>query len=206
MPVAVELAGELGGQAEAVTSGPDRLVRLLGVLHAALVAARRVRHVLGSVSFGRLRPGRSKGRFGQGGRIGAHVRDVPSLVEALGDTHRRLGRKPELATRLLLERRGHERWRRLAGVRLLFDRPNGEGRVGKPRGKTARGGLVELHRVDAQRSIRPEVPSRRNPLAVEAHEPSLERAGIEHALEVPVRRGDEAHAAQLALDDEPRGH
>ena len=73
--------------------------------------------------------------LGERRRVGAHVRDVARLVEPLGDAHRRLRREAELAARLLLQRRGAERRRRLASVRPLVDRADGERRVlrGAPR-------------------------------------------------------------------------
>ena len=50
------------------------------------------------------------------------------------------------------------------------------------------------------------VSSKSRPWATACRRPDerrLERAGVERADEVPVRRGDEAHALALALDDEP---
>ena len=52
--VAGQLARHLPGRAELVAGGPDRLVRLLGVLHLAGVVPRRVRDVLGPVQFAGL--------------------------------------------------------------------------------------------------------------------------------------------------------
>ena len=73
-------------------------------------------------------------------------------------------------------------------------------RVGEP----ARVLLVELPGVRLQLPVRAEVAALRDPLAVERDEPRRERPGIEGALDVPVRGGDERHPLALALDDEPR--
>ena len=124
---------------ERVAGGADRLVRLLRVLHLALVAARRLGDVVGAVELGRLRAGGGERGLGQRRRVGAHVGDVAVLVEALRDAHRRLRGVAELAARLLLERRGHERRARLARVRLALDPGDAEGRLLEPLRETARG-------------------------------------------------------------------
>src|SRR5262249_41956130 len=56
--VAVELAPQLLRRAEPVAGGPDRLVRLLGVLDLSVVVPRRVGDRLGSVQLTRLVAGR----------------------------------------------------------------------------------------------------------------------------------------------------
>ena len=109
--VAVELALHLAERAEAVAGGTDRLVRLLRVLDLPVVVARRVGNRLGAVELARLVARRGDRRLRQRRRVGAHVGDVAVLVQALGDAHRVLRREAQLAARLLLERRGHERRR-----------------------------------------------------------------------------------------------
>src|SRR5690606_25451458 len=52
--VGLQLARDLTRGAEHLTGGPDRLVRLLGVLDLAVVLPRPLRHVLGAVQVGRL--------------------------------------------------------------------------------------------------------------------------------------------------------
>jgi hypothetical protein len=148
---------------------------LLGVLHLALVAARLVRHVLGAVQLRRLRACRLQGRLRQRRRVGAHVGDVAVLVEPLRDAHRRLRREAELPARVLLQRRRHERRARLAGVRLLLDAADGEGRFLQALGETSRGRLVELQRLGVlERAVGAEVAALRDALAVDRH-----KAGVE---------------------------
>ena len=124
--VAAQLARELGGRAEHVAGGPDRLVRLLGVRDRALVAPRLVRNRLRAVLARGMRARRLERGVGERHGVGAHVGDVAVLVEALGEAHRRLGREAQLPARLLLERRGPERRRGPARVRLLVDLADAE--------------------------------------------------------------------------------
>ena len=56
--VTAQLAGQLGGRAEDVAGGPDRLVRLLGVRDRPLVAPRLGRDGLGAVLAGGVGAGR----------------------------------------------------------------------------------------------------------------------------------------------------
>src|SRR5262249_38794530 len=144
--IAIQLAGQRFRKAERVAGRTNRLVCLLRVLHLALVAARRVRNVLGAVELARLIAGSRQRSLGQRRRVGAHVRDVAVLVETLRDAHRRLRGVAELATRLLLQRRGHERRARSARVRLALDARDGERRVLEPRREPARGIPLELER------------------------------------------------------------
>ena len=207
MLVAGQLALDLLRRAEDVAGGPDRLVRLLRVLHLPLVAARLRRNVLRAEQRRRLRARGRERRLGQRGRVGAHVGDVAVLVEALRDPHRRLRREAELAARLLLQRRGHERRVRPAHVRLLLDAADREGRAVEPGGQPADGVLVELQRVGAlQLSVRAEVAARRDALPVQPDQPRLERLRIERREEIPPARRHERHPLALALDHEPRRH
>ena len=64
MLVARELALHLLRRAEAVAGGTDRLVRLLRVLHLAVVVARLLRDVLGAVELARLVARRGERRLG----------------------------------------------------------------------------------------------------------------------------------------------
>src|SRR5699024_11947996 len=57
LPISRELPGHLGGRAEVITRGTDRLVRLLRGLGLVPVVAGLVRHVLGDVQLGGLGPG-----------------------------------------------------------------------------------------------------------------------------------------------------
>ncbi len=114
-------AGLLGG-AERLARRADGLVGLLGVLDLLVVPAGAARHVLGTVEPAGLVPGRFEGLGRQGGRVGPHVGDEPVLVQALGDLHGPGRREAQLAARLLLERRGHERGVGRAAVGTLLDR------------------------------------------------------------------------------------
>ena len=96
----------------------DRLVGLLGILGAGLVAPRLRRQRFLAVAAGNQAPDVAQRLRGQVHRVGAHVRDQPApyavshihaLVEPLGDPHGVLGGKAEPAGRFLLQRRGNER-------------------------------------------------------------------------------------------------
>ena len=78
-------------------------------------------------------------------RVGAHVSDVSTLVQALRDLHRALGDESELARRLVLQGGGAKRRVGLARVRLRLDRLDFE-RPGRSalRRACAGTGLVEV--------------------------------------------------------------
>ena len=164
MLVARQLALDVLRRAEHVARRMDRLVSLLRVLHLALVAARLGWNVLRAEQRRRLRARGREGGLGQRGRVGAHVGDVAVLVEALGDAHRRLRGEAELAARLLLQRRGHERRARPADVRLLLDAADREGNAVEAR-RTVRGRsprrAAARRRSSASRPDRSRGPSRR---------------------------------------------
>src|SRR5262249_40181568 len=124
--VARQLDLHLLRRAEAVAGGTRRLLRLLRVLHLAVVLARPLGDILRPVELPSLVARRLQRRFGERRRVGAHIGDVAVLVQTLCDAHRRLRRETELAARLLLERRRHERRRRSTRVRLLLDVANRE--------------------------------------------------------------------------------
>ena len=204
--VARQLPLHVGGRPERVAGGPDRLVRLLRVLHLALVAPRRRRDVLGAVELRRLRAGCRQRRLRQRRRVGAHVGDVAVLVETLGEPHRRLRREAELAARLLLQRRGHERRRRAAAIRLLLDPADGE-RGALERARRARAPPASSSATTSPLS-RPSSPKSR-PWATRWPSTATSFAsnapGSKRRDDVPVGGGDERHPLALALDDEPRG-
>ena len=145
--LAAQLTGHLGGRAEPVTGGADRLVRLLGVLDLLLVVPRGVGHVLGAVHLARLGAGGGQRGLRQRGAVGSHVGDVAVLVEPLGDPHRVAAVEPQLARGLLLQGARRERRARAAGVGLLGD--VGDGDVGGAQRvrDAGRGGLVERGRL-----------------------------------------------------------
>ena len=180
-------------------------MRLLRVLDLAVVLPRLRRHRIGAVQLARLVAGRGERRLGQRRRVGAHVGDVAVLVETLGDAHRLLRREPELAARLLLQRRGHERRRGAPGVGLLLDRRDGERRPVETVCEATGLGLGQLHRVGgAQLPVLGEVAALGNAAALDRGETRGEAAGLVRRDDVPVLRRDEPHPLALALDDEPR--
>jgi hypothetical protein len=110
--------------------GPDRLMRLLGVLGLGLEDARLRGQVVGAIALGDVVAQLRQGLLGQVDRVGSHVgdqadraaADVDALVELLGGAHGALGGEAELARGLLLQRRGDERRRRVALALLALDR------------------------------------------------------------------------------------
>ena len=179
-------------------------MRLLRVLDLPLVAARLRRDVVGAEQGRHLLARGGERRLRQRRRVGAHVRDVAVLVQALREPHRRLRGEAELAARLLLQRRGHERRARAADIRLPLDAGDLERRALEPVGEPARRLLVELARLAAQLPVGPEVAAGRHALPVEGDEPRLEAFRIEGRDQVPPRGGAERHPLALALDDEAR--
>ena len=206
MLVRRELRAHLLRRAEAVARRPDRLVGLLRVLDLPLVAARLGRDVVGAEQGRRLLARGGQRRLGQRRRVGAHVRDVAVLVEALGDPHRRLRRVAELAARLLLEGRRHERRARATAVRLPLDPGDVEGGAVQPRGQAACAVLVEPAGLAAQLPVHAEVAARCDALPVERDEPRLEGLRIEGREQVPPLGRAERHSLALPLDDEACRH
>ena len=64
--------------------------------------------------------------------------------------------------------------------------------------------LVECEQISLELAVVAEVAALGDALALDPDELRLERAGVEGADDVPVRRGDELHPLALALDHEPR--
>ncbi len=183
-------------------------MRLLRVLDLAVVAPRRVWDELLAVQLTRLCPRRRQRRLGQRGRVGAHVGDVAALVQPLGDAHRRLGREAKLARSLLLEGRGHEGRGRAARVYGFSSTERTAKSTPSSAAASKRASSSPSCRMPSRTSVRvgTEIAALRDPLPVELDQPRREAAGIEGALDVPVRRGHELHPFALALDDEPRRH
>ena len=203
--VALHLAAHVVGQAEAVPGGPDRLVGLLRVLHLAGVVARGVGDRLGAVEGAGLVARGRDGALRERRRVGAHVGDEAVLVEPLGDAHRVLRREAELAARLLLQRRGHERRRRTTRVRLPLHGAHRERDALERLGEAAGVLLLELDGVRGdERAVACEVAPLRHLLAVDRGQPSVELAGVERGDDVPVLGGAELDPLALALDHEPR--
>src|SRR6185437_8136006 len=140
-----------------------------------------------------------------GDAVGSHIGDeayrlagdVDALIEALGDTHGAAGAEAELPRRLLLERRGGERSRRIAPDLLPLDGGDGVLRMAEdPVGRGARRRLVgEVVFVE--------------PLAVEMSEAggeALARRRLELDLDGPVFARLERLDPGLALADEAERH
>ena len=169
---------------------------LLGVLGLVLVHARRGGDVRSSVAgLDHVAGGHHRLRR-HVDAVGAHVGDMAGLVEPLRGAHRLARAHAELAARLLLQRRGHERGGRVAGGGLRLDGRDGEV-AGLDRGDGAGGGglVGEVELV--------ELP------AVEDGEAGIEGVaarGGEEGLDGPVLAGAEGLDLHLAVDDQPQRH
>ena len=102
-------------------------MRLLRVLHLAVVQPGLVWHVLAAVQLPGLITSGVQCLLGQRGGVGSHVGDVAVLVKRLGDPHRPLRTPPKAPGSFLLQRRGHEGCLGLSGGRLLRHRVDREG-------------------------------------------------------------------------------
>lgn len=203
----------LGGRAETITRGTDRLVRLLRVLDLAGVRARLGRQVVGPVQLRHLGAGGGHGGVAQRRGVRTHVGDVAVLVQLLRDLHGGLRAEAELAARLLLQRRRTERGVRRAAVRLRLDGADGEPRLLQGGRQCAGVRLVEVERVRAlQLSHGVEVAALRDAPAVDGLQAGDQRrrvrrisraAGREGARQVPVLGGTERDALAFPLDHEP---
>ena len=111
-----------------------------------------------------------------GDQAGGLAVDIDAFIQALRQPHRLLRAKAQLPRRLLLQRRGGERRRRIALDALALDRPDGEGpgldrRLGRQRQRF----VVQVELIE--------------PLAVQMRQPSGERraaGGQEQRLDRPV--------------------
>ena len=174
----------------------DRLVRFLRVLRLGLVMARLVRDVAGVVAVGdRLARGRDRLRRHLDA-VGPHVGDRAVLVEALRDPHRLAGGEAELARRLLLQGRGGEGRRRVAGERLGLDRD--DARSGPPPPPSSRPARCPRRRSSADRSSR------------HCSGPGGRANSVPSASSVAVTRpiflGAEQLDLALAIDDQAQRH
>ena len=208
-----QIALDLGGRAEMVAGGPDRLVGLLRALGLRRVQPWLVRQRLLPVHLPNLASGSRNRLFGKVGRVGSHVRDVAVFVERLGRAHGVARAHAELAGGLLLEGRRRERRGRPAGVRLRLDGGDRRVRAFEGRGELfgvvlAEGPHAFLGGLGGEFSGVVEVPARGDAHGVEGCE--LGRKVLlllgENRRHVPVGGGDEGHALAFARDDQPRGH
>ena len=118
------VAGADGGLGEAC--GPDRFMRFLGILGLGLVDARAVRDIAGIIAVGDCLACSRNGAAIHLHTIGPHIGDRTIFIKLLGDPHGVAGGIAELARGFLLQGRGREGWRRIAGQRLGFDHFDGE--------------------------------------------------------------------------------
>ena len=117
---------------------------------------------------------------------------VHALVQPLGDAHRPLGAEAELAARLLLERAGGERRRRVA--------------LGLPRRDRVDDGLQPAQRVRV--TLRGLLVADVEGLARDAHDLGGHLRAVgrgQERLERPVLAGGEGADLALALDDQAHG-
>ena len=181
---------------------------LLGVLHLAVVDARGIRDVLGAVDARGRRTRGVEALLGQRRGVGTHIGNVTVLVEALCDAHGALRGEVQAAAGLLLERRGHKRRVRLAGVRLVLDVCDVHGAAFKARGELYRQGLVhDGNFVRLELATVVEVAAERDAAAFDGGKTRLELRGVagqrsELGAQVPIVGGDERHALALTLDDD----
>ena len=203
---AAQLAGERVGSAEGVAGRADGLVGLLGVLGLLGVGARRGRQELVAVELGNLGAGGGERGGRERGAVGAHVGDVAALVEPLGQAHHLLGREAQLAAALLLHGGGDEGGLGRAAVALLLQRADREGAPIEAGGEGAGGRLVEEPGVGGEEAQLVEVLAGGDAAAGDLGERRGEgRGGRVPGGDVPVGAGAEAHALQLALDDQLDG-
>ena len=199
------------GRAEPLAGRADRLVRLLGVLDLRLVGAGDVGEVLRTEQLAHLLTRRRDRRLRERHRVGTHVGDEAVLVEPLRDRHRAGGAVAELARGLLLQRRRAERCVGLATIRLRLDRPHRELGVAQRRHQRLCPRPVDVgHAGGLQLTGGREVRASRDSAAVDGVELGREDpvgvvgAGVEAALEIPVRRDAERHALALPVDHQAR--
>ena len=104
----------------------DALMRFLRVLGLVFIDARRVGHIGRAELSGDFGTRGSDGFGGHVDAVGAHIGDVAGLIQPLCRRHADLGPHAEFAAGFLLQSRGHERGRRVAGRGLGFDRRDGK--------------------------------------------------------------------------------
>ena len=86
-----ELRRRFFQRAEALTGRTDSFVRLLGVLHLAVIGAGNIGHVVVTEHLAGVGAGGVERFLRQRGRVGSHVGNPALLVEPLGGPHRALG-------------------------------------------------------------------------------------------------------------------
>jgi hypothetical protein len=183
-------------------------VRLLRALRFRFVEPRFLRQVLGAVEIFDLAPGGAEGFARQGQRVGAHIGDVAVLVEALRNPHGAAGVEAQLAARLLLQGRGHERRVGAVGEGLLGDVRDLEGRVPQFGRESFGLAAVEHQRLGLEfTALLVEVLADRDLAAVELGQAGGEDAcvllALQRRLDATVCRFHEAHPRFLTGNDQP---
>ena len=157
------------------------------------------------------RPRRRHRRRGQGDGVGAHVGDVPALVEALRRPHGAVRGEAQLAAGFLLQGGGAEGGVGGPAVGLALHGPHRERRLGQVGHHALGGGPVEHHDpAVAGPAGGVEVLAGGHPLASQAHQGGAEAAGVggaggEGPLDVPVGGRAEGHPLPLALHHDADG-
>ena len=185
-------------------------MRLLGVLHLAVVAAWRRGHVVIAEHRRGLRARRRYRLVREGRGVGSHVGDPALLVESLGRAHRSFGIEAQFSTGFDLQRGGHERrlralraGRRGDGLDLeaLSDQPLGQ--------RGGRGGAQDFEgRLRHELSARVEVLARGERDTVDGVQSRLEGrvVGSQRRRDVVPRRRTKRHALTLTLTDQANRH
>ena len=200
--ILIEVAGDILRAARDLRWA-DRFVRFLGVLGFGFVLANEGRDVLGRIFFGdhradrcdRFRRDRHAVRSHVGDEADRVAADVDALVQALGDLHRLLGGKSQLAGSIHLQRRGLERCVRVAFDGLLLD--VGDFEVAVFDGRFDRGGggfVLYVELVEA--------------LASDGAEAGFELfvlGGFHHRVDGPVFVGAEGFDLGFAVAHEAQG-
>ncbi len=184
-------------------------MRFLRVLHFRRIAARS--RVVLVAEHRRDRMGRFSERLvAERRRVGAVVRDVSLLEEALCRLHRPFGGETELAARFLRQRRRGERRRGALDARLLVHRGDGPRQVLPERvvQRLTVGFREQAHVLAGERAFRVEVLAGGDARVTDFDERRDELASFagQRRFEIPVRRGAEREPLFLAIDDQPHGH
>ncbi len=176
--------------------GADTFVRFLRVLGLVFIDARAAGHIAVAVTaFDRV----TCGRHGFGGHvdtIGPHIGDVACFVQTLGALHGLARAKAVFAAGFLLQRRGHEGWRWVAGGRFRLDRFDGQvARCDRLHGQFGGGfiGDIELIELVAAKDGQPRFKA------------FAARSG-QDGFDGPVFLGLENLDLHLALDDDAQAY
>ncbi|CAB4870578.1 unannotated protein [freshwater metagenome] len=193
------------GGFERVTGRSNRLMRFLRILDFGLVRTGLRGNRRLTVKGNRLRTSGRNGLSRKRNRVGSHVRDVAVLVETLCDSHRVARSETQLATSLLLQRRGRERCRRSTRVGLGLDGGHGRGRYFESLGELSGRRLVKNCRRRGQLPGVIKVAAG-GELSVgqlgHLHPERFTLLGHHRCDDIPIRRCGERLAFTFTLDDQ----